>query len=299
MGTVRYTVFDGEILSESRDGIKRDYVPDPLGSTVALLDSTQTKTDTFDYWPYGEESARSGVTQTRLTFLGTVGYYSRPGSRSYVRLRDLDPQLGRWLTCDPVGAARNGPSLYSYCFGSPVVLIDPTGLSPDQASGIRWLRSDIEMPNLDIDIGLLDPARWRVPRCKAIECASCGLALFADWFPRWQHQCNPLYTHCMACCTLTRHVDAKCAYEMQKGQTDFLGGGNKIVNGETVEARRLRSCNHGQNIAGDKRKSCHQHCSDAFPWRDVIHSPHCKDHLKGPNPSPPALPPLATCNNVR
>ena len=45
--TVRYTVVGGEILSELRDGVKRDYVPDPSGSTVALLDSMQTITDTF------------------------------------------------------------------------------------------------------------------------------------------------------------------------------------------------------------------------------------------------------------
>ena len=50
----RYTVIDGEVVSENRGGVERDYVPDPLGSTVALLDNTQTKTDTFTYWPYGE-----------------------------------------------------------------------------------------------------------------------------------------------------------------------------------------------------------------------------------------------------
>lgn len=43
MGTVRYTVIEGEVLSENRNGTKQDYVPDPLGSTVALLDNTQTK----------------------------------------------------------------------------------------------------------------------------------------------------------------------------------------------------------------------------------------------------------------
>src|SRR5947207_2497373 len=51
---VTCTVVNGEVLSENRGGVKRDYLPDPLGSTVALLDNTQTKTDTFTYWPYGE-----------------------------------------------------------------------------------------------------------------------------------------------------------------------------------------------------------------------------------------------------
>ena len=41
MGTVRYTVIDGEVIAEKRNGVRSLYVPDPLGSTVALVDNTQ------------------------------------------------------------------------------------------------------------------------------------------------------------------------------------------------------------------------------------------------------------------
>ncbi|GAB4453130.1 MAG: hypothetical protein OHK0029_05310 [Armatimonadaceae bacterium] len=68
MGTVSYTVVNGRVLSEKRNGVRRQYVPDPLGSTTALLDNTQTKTDTFSYYPYGEEASRTGTTPT-LPFL--------------------------------------------------------------------------------------------------------------------------------------------------------------------------------------------------------------------------------------
>ena len=40
---VRYTVVNGEVIAEKRSGVRRLYVPDLLGSTVALLDSTQTQ----------------------------------------------------------------------------------------------------------------------------------------------------------------------------------------------------------------------------------------------------------------
>jgi len=69
MATTRYTVIDGEILSENRAGVKRDYVPDPLGSTLALLDSTQTQTDTFSYYPYGEVASRTGTTATPFQYV--------------------------------------------------------------------------------------------------------------------------------------------------------------------------------------------------------------------------------------
>ena len=92
MATVRYTVIDGEVLSESRGGVKRDYVPDPLGSTVALLDNTQTKTDTFSYWPYGEEASRTGTTPTPFR-VSTI----RPRKRLFSPTKEATNAVFGWL----------------------------------------------------------------------------------------------------------------------------------------------------------------------------------------------------------
>ena len=97
MGTVRYTVVEGEVLAEKRNGVRSLYVPDPLGSTVALLTNTQTPTDTFSYWPYGEERTRTGTTSTPFRFLGSRGYYRDSDSRTYVRARILNTQKGCWV----------------------------------------------------------------------------------------------------------------------------------------------------------------------------------------------------------
>ncbi len=40
MGITRYLTVDGEILSETRNSVESDYIPDPLGSTAALLSTT-------------------------------------------------------------------------------------------------------------------------------------------------------------------------------------------------------------------------------------------------------------------
>src|SRR5437870_9649218 len=103
MPTVRYTTVDGEIIAEKRGGVRRLYVPDPLGSTVALLDNTQAQTDTFSYWPYGEERTRTGTTPTPFRFGGTLGYHRDSAPRAYVRARYLDSGKGLWLTTDPLG----------------------------------------------------------------------------------------------------------------------------------------------------------------------------------------------------
>ena len=78
---VVYTVVNGRVLSENRAGVKRDYVADSLGSTVALLDNTQAKTDTFTYWPYGEVKTRIGTTPTPFQYVGGWGYYRDSASR--------------------------------------------------------------------------------------------------------------------------------------------------------------------------------------------------------------------------
>lgn len=127
MGTVRYTVVEGEVLSENRNGVKRDYVPDPLGSTVALLDNTQTKTDTFTYWPYGEEASRTGTTATPFRYVGTQGYYRDSSSRTYVRARYLNTAQGRWMTQDPIGFRGRDWNVYNYSHNRPTVLVDYTG----------------------------------------------------------------------------------------------------------------------------------------------------------------------------
>src|SRR5947209_7186537 len=114
MPTARYTTINGEIIAEKRNGVRRTYVPDPLGSTVALLDNTQAITDTFDYWPYGEESGRSGTTATPLRFLGTFGVYRDSSVTAYDRRRYLSTRLGSWSTPAPGAPSQLQPPCYGY-----------------------------------------------------------------------------------------------------------------------------------------------------------------------------------------
>lgn len=123
---VKYLTVDGEVLSETRGGTRRDYVPNPLGSTIALLNSSQAKTDTMSYWPYGEE-IKGTSTATPLRFVGTLGYYTDSSSRVYVRARMDEPQYGRWLTVDiywPYEPA------YHYSRSDPIGRADPFGSIP-------------------------------------------------------------------------------------------------------------------------------------------------------------------------
>lgn len=124
----RYTVVDGELLAERRTGVRRTYVPDAFGSTVALFDNGQQITDTFRYWPYGEEQSRTGTTLTALTFGGTLGYYHDLGTRVYVRVRSLDTVNACWREQAPSNTDPEGRSPdYVYAGSDPTSRVDPSG----------------------------------------------------------------------------------------------------------------------------------------------------------------------------
>jgi RHS repeat-associated protein len=126
--TVRYTVVDGEIIAEKRSGVRSLYVPDPHGSTIALLNSAQTITDVFSYWAYGINYHSLGSNPTPFIFLGTWGYYKDDVNRTYVRARVMDKVKARWITEDPIGFSGRDFNLYRYADNCPVTVIDPSGL---------------------------------------------------------------------------------------------------------------------------------------------------------------------------
>lgn len=121
-----YTNFGGRTLKENRGGTKRGYVPDPLGSTKALVDSSGAVTDTWEYWPYGEVESHTGPSATPFTFVGTLGYFKDAVSKlTYVRARFYQAFTGQWMTKDPIWPSEQA---YRYAASIPILLVDPTGL---------------------------------------------------------------------------------------------------------------------------------------------------------------------------
>src|SRR5476649_2531057 len=115
--SVTYTTINGQIVYENRNGVQRHYVPDTQGSTIALMDSTRSVTDTYAYWPLGEIRSHTGSSVTPFTFIRTLGYYLQVlNNFIYVRARYLRQALARWQTADllwpkeqPYGYAHERP----------------------------------------------------------------------------------------------------------------------------------------------------------------------------------------------
>jgi RHS repeat-associated protein len=200
--TTRYTTVNGEVIAEKGNGIRRLYVPDPLGSTVALLDNTQTQTDTFTYWPYGESTHVTGSTPTPFQFVGTLGYYQNSATTTYVRARILDTQKGRWLSQDPIGFDSGSYNFMQYGDNSPVSFSDPTGLDPinihlcgwwqpPAPPAPKWPQPPGNQPQWPVDDCPSMGPREHVPVHTAeSECMACCVRVFGKTDPKATHDCQ-------------------------------------------------------------------------------------------------------------
>lgn len=123
--TVNYTVVRGRVRAENRNGVRKAYVADSLGSTIALRGSGGAITDTWEYWPYGEVRTRTGSTTTPFQYVGTLGYYTDLTGNVYVRARSYQPKATCWMSVDPLWP--DWPA-YAYARQSPTSRRDRTGL---------------------------------------------------------------------------------------------------------------------------------------------------------------------------
>jgi RHS repeat-associated protein len=100
------------------------YLHDGLGSTSALTDGSGAVTASFAYEPYGA-TKRTGTDDTSFRFTGRED--DGATKLYYYRARYYSPQLGRFISQDPIGLA-GGANGYEYAGGNPVSFSDPLGL---------------------------------------------------------------------------------------------------------------------------------------------------------------------------
>jgi RHS repeat-associated protein len=114
-----------------------DYLTDALGSTIALTDSTGNSQVQYSYDPYGNMNA-TGSTTNSYTYTGReidgLGIY-------YYRTRYYNPQIGRFITEDPIGFL-GGINEYTYVGDNPMDFFDPFGLDKKAPNnGTPWYKN--------------------------------------------------------------------------------------------------------------------------------------------------------------
>jgi RHS repeat-associated protein len=93
---------------------------------MEITDIYQNTVKTYDYDAYGNILDESGsLAHNAFTYTGRE-YHPRSGLY-YYRARWYNPEIGRFITQDPIGY-RGGINFYQYVAGNPINYIDPSGL---------------------------------------------------------------------------------------------------------------------------------------------------------------------------
>ncbi len=168
---------------------------DPNWNVVAVSDASGAVQERYSYTPYGVVTKLSptfGASSATIQWneILYAGYrYESDTGLYYVRNRYYHPELGRWVSRDPLRQALIG-SLYSYAGARPAQFIDPSGLAflcYGLAGGFTGLAPLIVGPNgmpfgLGVSyscgvyacLGKQSPTGWY---CGV--CLSCGVTLMA------------------------------------------------------------------------------------------------------------------------
>jgi len=101
------------------------YLTDPLGSTIALANSSAEAKTSYTYDPFGGVAAAGEASNNPFQFTGRENDGT---GLQYNRARYYSPASSRFLSQDPSGFAGSGPELYQYAGDDPIDFTDPSGL---------------------------------------------------------------------------------------------------------------------------------------------------------------------------
>lgn len=117
------------------------YLGDHLGSTRTLLDANAQPGFAAEYEPFGKPYGVSGLEPYRYA----MEKHDDPTGLVYLRARQYDPEVGRFVGADPILGHLGEPQTlnrYAYVANNPLRYTDPTGLaraivagSPENAFG--------------------------------------------------------------------------------------------------------------------------------------------------------------------
>ena len=108
------------------------YLADHLGSVRATVNENGDVVGYDDYYPFGLQMAkRSGVGDDRTREKFTGHELDQETGLVYAGARYYMPEVGRWMSVDPLADDFVEWSPYNYALNNPSLLTDPTGMAPE------------------------------------------------------------------------------------------------------------------------------------------------------------------------
>ncbi|MCB1687210.1 MAG: hypothetical protein KDI33_01915 [Halioglobus sp.] len=130
----RYYIYGAGLTAMVSGGTYYVYHFNGTGHTVALTNANNAVVNKYAYSPYGKLLGEEQTVDQPFKYAGQVGIFSEGENLYYMRARYYDADTGRFISEDPAGFV-DGPNLYAYVGGNPIMLVDPTGLSAGYGNG--------------------------------------------------------------------------------------------------------------------------------------------------------------------
>jgi len=121
-GAVQFQLYP---QGQYQSGTAYFYTRDHLGSIREMNNASGTVVARYDYDPWGRSTTVIGTNKPDFNFTGL--YQHAKSGLDMAIYRFYDPDLGRWLSRDPIEEA-GGINLYGYVTNNPNNLVDPDGL---------------------------------------------------------------------------------------------------------------------------------------------------------------------------
>ena len=132
----RYYIYgpNGLLAMMTPTGEVYSYSYDHRGNTIGITNSAGKLINRYAYTPFGLAN-QSEVIPQPFKFVGKFGVMTESSGLCYMKARYYDPQIGRFISQDPLGFAGGDINLYLYGHNNPIMFIDPWGLCGNNTFG--------------------------------------------------------------------------------------------------------------------------------------------------------------------
>lgn len=121
-----YYVYGLGLISRTDNNDNTHYYHDDFrGSTIAMTDDSEAITHKYAYDDFGKVTQIEEANFNPYRYVGKYGIQHEDEDLYFMRARYYNPDIGRFLTEDPIWAT----NLYPYAGNNPVMNVDPSGKS--------------------------------------------------------------------------------------------------------------------------------------------------------------------------
>jgi len=137
--TARYNHGFGLLSRTDLAGNSAYYTFDAIGSTSEITSQDGSALNSYSSDPFGMLIRQTETIINPFKYVGEYGVMQEDCGLEFMRARFYSPNVGRFISPDPIGLAAGEPNLYVYSGNNPISHIDPSGLLDS------WEDCDIDM----------------------------------------------------------------------------------------------------------------------------------------------------------